>query len=360
MEGESFSLTYLNQTARQWFQNRLPQQSEQQVTFEELFPEAKLPRLLKRCAKGLKAEFKIEPTLNQGIPISIVIKPFAQGMLLEARDDTPLLEVQQMLASYSELIEKKNKHLAREQRRVERLLYNILPDKCVQQLREHGYTTPERFSDVSVLFLDFVGFTELSQKVSTKELFEELNDIFTSFDTIIAQHRCERIKTIGDAYLAVCGMPHREADHAQLISCAALKIRAYIQERNQRAQYTWRCRIGIHSGEVTGGVVGRLKYIYDIFGDGVNTASRMESYSEPMKINISSALRARLSPQFHVVNRGRLLVKGKGEIEMFFLEGVDGEPCADRLIESPSILDPQDTIDTTPIMLRPYQVGEDE
>jgi class 3 adenylate cyclase len=236
-----------------------------------------------------------------------------------------------MLASYSELIEKKTRSLAREQRRVERLLFNVLPEKCVNELRSYGRTKPERFHEVSVLFLDFVGFTELSQRMSTERLFNELNELFTAFDAIITEHCCERIKTIGDAYLAVCGMPDRIQGHAELISSAAFKMRAFVEERNLTHQTTWRCRIGLHTGEVTGGVVGRLKYIYDVFGDGVNTASRMESNSEPMKINLSVALRERLGPAYKVSSRGMVDVKGKGMMEMFFLDDIEGEPCADRL-----------------------------
>lgn len=353
-EGDERCVTYLNQRARVWLRAQLAGQAEG-WTFSQLFPEVKLERLLSRLSRGLRAEFTLELVSEEGraLPVTFSVKRYGEGLLLEGRDDSPLREVQQMLTSYSDMIETNNRRLAKEQRRVERLLYNILPDKCVQQLRTQGHTTPERFSKVSVLFLDFVGFTELSQRVSTRVLFEELNDIFTAFDSIIARHRCERIKTIGDAYLAVCGMPTHQPDHASLIACASFEMREYIRTRNLRSKNLWRCRIGIHCGEVTGGVVGRLKYIYDIFGDGVNTASWMESSSEPMMINISSALRAQLGPAFQVTDRGLISVKGKGALQMFFLDSVEGSPCADRLVESPAILDPQDTeIGLTPVILR--------
>ena len=125
-------------------------------------------------------------------------------ILIEGRDYSATKETEMMLSSYSQLVENKTRSLQKEQRRVERLLFNILPEKCIDELRQNGRTTPEKFSNVSVLFLDFVGFTEISQKMSTEKLFAELNEIFTGFDTIITSHLCERIKTIGDAYLAAC------------------------------------------------------------------------------------------------------------------------------------------------------------
>lgn len=275
--------------------------------------------------------------------------------LIEGSDHSAARETELMLKSYSEVIEKKNKLIQREQRKVERLLFNTLPETCVNQLRDQGQTQPEKFDEVSVLFLDFVGFTTLSTKMSTDTLFRELNDIFTQFDNIIIQHRCERIKTIGDAYLAVCGMPKRISDHANLLSLAAYRMREYIQQRNQKSKYEWRCRIGIHTGEVTGGVVGRLKYIYDIFGDGVNTASRMESNSAEMKINMSEATHNLLSNDFVIEPRGLINVKGKGEMLMFYLEDIIGNPCAD-LIESEVILPHQDSLDEH--FMRDY-IGED-
>jgi class 3 adenylate cyclase len=197
-----------------------------------------------------------------------------------------------MVSSYSLLIEKQKRQIEVEKTRVEKLLLNILPRKSVEELRQFGRTVPERFDDVSVLFLDFVGFTTIAQALTPDELFSELNEIFSAFDDIITRHACERIKTIGDAYLAVCGMPDRNPDHAKAIVQAALAMRAFVERRNQSAQRAWSCRIGVHSGAVTAGVIGRLKYIYDIFGDG-----------------------------FEVEPRGLMEVKGKGAMEMFYVHG---------------------------------------
>ena len=345
-DSADLSLTYANQRAREWISVSLGQNIALHQPFSAVFPAADERRLWRRISRGRTASFTLEiSTDGRSFPVKFTLKPIPNGeLLVEGRDESVIRETEAMLRSYSELIELKNQSIKQEQRRVERLLFNVLPEKSIMQLRRFGHTIPERFDEVSVLFLDFVGFTQLSQEMSTEELFSELNDLFTSFDQIITEHRCERIKTIGDAYLAVCGMPEKIEDHAGLIACAALKMRDYIISRNQRTGRQWRCRVGIHTGEVTGGVVGKLKYIYDIFGDGVNTASRMESYSEPMKINISPATRALLGPAYQIRSRGAIEVKGKGEMEMFFLEGTLGEPCSDRLLKDLDFFQPEDSL----------------
>lgn len=349
VSADTYKVQFINRSARLFLESLsyIKVLNVEHLTFAELFPSIRLERLLKRLNKGKNSEFIVEfEVKHTQVPIIFKLKALTSGnLMLEGSDHSAVRETEHMLKSYSELIEKKNRQYKREQKRVERLLFNTLPEKCVFQLRQYGRTRPERFSEVSVLFLDFVGFTELSQKMSTDTLFSELNEIFTGFDTIVSRYRCERIKTIGDAYLAVCGMPNKTKRHAELITSAAYRMREFIQVRNQRSKYEWRCRIGIHTGEVTGGVVGRLKYIYDIFGDGVNTASRMESNSKAMHINLSKQTRSRLSEAFSLKTRGLVEVKGKGPMEMFYLEQIQGEPCAELLVEAETYINPQDSID---------------
>jgi class 3 adenylate cyclase len=151
-------------------------------------------------------------------------------------------------------------------------------------------------------------------------LIEELNDMFTVFDNIMEKNRCERVKTIGDAYLAVCGMSERNENHADHMITSAKEILRYMEERNARSEIQWKIRIGIHSGKIVGGVVGVKKYIYDIFGDTINTASRMESTSAPMKINVSQATYQIVKDRFRFIARDPAEVKGKGQMMMYFLE----------------------------------------
>ncbi|MGF1527248.1 MAG: adenylate/guanylate cyclase domain-containing protein [Candidatus Competibacterales bacterium] len=151
-------------------------------------------------------------------------------------------------------------------------------------------------------------------------MIEELNDIFTAFDQIIKKNNCERIKTIGDAYLCVCGMPQEDQRHAENILTAAMEIMRFLKWRNQTATHRWEIRAGVHSGRVVGGVVGVEKYIYDVFGDTINTASRLESFSEAMTVNVSEVTYILVKDRFRFTPRGAAVVKGKGEMKMFHLE----------------------------------------
>ena len=150
-------------------------------------------------------------------------------------------------------------------------------------------------------------------------MIHELNDIFTAFDDIMVRNNCERIKTIGDAYLAVCGMPEKNRNHAQNMINAAIEIRKFLENRNKKSDIKWKIRIGIHSGRVVGGIVGIRKYIYDVFGDTINTTSRMESYSEPMQINISEATHNLVKDKFEFIEREPMEIKGMGLTKMYFL-----------------------------------------
>ena len=217
--------------------------------------------------------------------------------------------------------------LAREKQKSDALLLNILPASVARDLKETGHTSPRVFEHVTVFFSDIVGFTAISSRHSPEFIIGELNDLFTAFDDIMERNHCERIKTIGDAYMAVCGLPEEDEHHAENIVRAALQIIAYLRERNERSKVKWEVRIGVHSGKVVGGVVGVKKYIYDVFGDAVNTAARMESHSEPMRINVSEATYRLTRDKFYFTERGEVPVKGKGQVKMYFVEG---EKEADR------------------------------
>jgi class 3 adenylate cyclase len=212
------------------------------------------------------------------------------------------------------------RRIEQEQQRSEALLLNVLPAKVAQELKERGRTTPERFESVTVFFSDLVNFTSQSTRLSPDVLIRELNELFTAFDEIIEKYDCERIKTIGDAYLCVCGMPESHPAHTRQVVGAAIDILKYLEERNRHHSICWTLRIGIHTGSLVGGVVGVKKYIYDIFGDTVNTASRMESHSVPMKINLSEEAYRLVRHDFSFTERAPEYVKGKGLVKMYFLE----------------------------------------
>jgi len=214
------------------------------------------------------------------------------------------------------------KIIAAEKEKSDELLLNILPSGVASDLKEKGSTEPEMFENVTVFFSDIIGFTERSSELEPQVIISELNDVFTGFDNIIEKNHGERIKTIGDAYLAVCGLPESNPRHADNIVNAALEIVEYITKRNDNSKHKWEIRVGIHSGSVVGGVVGIKKYIYDVFGDTINTASRMEVNSAPMRVNISQTTFELVKYRFNVEDRGDIETKGKGRIKMYFVKGL--------------------------------------
>ena len=210
--------------------------------------------------------------------------------------------------------------LVKQRQKSEQLLANTLPEKVIADLKETGTSKPELFKNVTVMFSDFVGFTKMSTNIEPELLISELSDIFTAFDTIIAQNHGERIKTIGDAYMAVSGMPNEDPNHAKNIVQSATEIIAYLEQRNSTSELKWQARIGIHSGPVVGGIVGTKKYLYDVFGDTVNTASRAETASDTMRITISQSTYDLVANAFRFTPRGPIDLKGKGELNLYFVE----------------------------------------
>lgn len=205
------------------------------------------------------------------------------------------------------------------------MLLNILPEETAQELKEKGYAEAKLMDQVSVLFTDFKGFTSLSEKVTPKELVSDLHECFSAFDHICESHGIEKIKTIGDAYMAAGGLPSPSATHAKDVVLAALEMAEVIIKGKEAkiaagAPY-FEVRIGVHTGPVVAGIVGVKKFQYDIWGDTVNTASRMESNGAVGRVNISRSTYEMLKddPDLHFESRGKIDVKGKGELEMYFV-----------------------------------------
>lgn len=217
------------------------------------------------------------------------------------------------------LLELKEK-LEEEQEKTSRLLRNILPEKIIEQLQKYGYAKPELFENVTVFFSDISDFTTISSKLDPVVLIDELSDIFGHFDEIFVRHGCERIKTIGDAYMSVSGLPVPDQHHCENIINAAREAMQYLKQRNREKSHCWQMRMGINSGSVVAGIVGTNKYIYDLFGDTVNTAARMEQYGEKMRINLSETARKLAGDKFKFIERNPIEVQGKGKMIMYFLD----------------------------------------
>jgi class 3 adenylate cyclase len=199
------------------------------------------------------------------------------------------------------------------------LLHNILPVEIANELIANGSTQPQRHEEVSILFTDFKEFTSAVASLPAKLVVEELNDMFQHFDDIIDSCGIEKIKTIGDSYMIVGGLPNPVPDHAERCVDAALRMLAYLDDRNETSALKWRMRAGIHSGPVIAGVVGKRKFGYDVWGDTVNVASRMESAGEAGRVNVSAYTYSLIKSRYQGEYRGNLAAKGKGEIEMYFV-----------------------------------------
>ncbi|HEV8272290.1 MAG TPA: adenylate/guanylate cyclase domain-containing protein [Chitinophagaceae bacterium] len=212
----------------------------------------------------------------------------------------------------------------RQKNEIEHLLLNVLPKEVAKELQLTGRATPKHYKSVAVMFTDFRGFTLLTDHMSPDELVAELDACFNIFDEIIAKHNLEKIKTIGDSYMCAGGIPKEDEMYVLKIVRAGLEIQEYIVSNNERrlekGLEPWYLRIGIHVGPVVAGVVGKMKYAYDIWGSTVNIASRMESNGEPGKVNISSATYELIKDYYECSHRGKISAKNVGEIDMYFIE----------------------------------------
>ena len=178
--------------------------------------------------------------------------------------------------------------LESQRKKAEELLRNILPDPVIEELKAKGYSSPANYENVTVLVSDFVDFTKTSSFLQPYFLINELNEIFTAFDKITEAHNCIRIKTIGDAYMAVCGLPEINEDHAEKLLLCAKEFIAYLEERNKSSQIKWKIRVGLASGSAVAGIIGKKKYLYDVLGETVESAVTMQTESSPMHIKLSS------------------------------------------------------------------------
>ncbi len=208
-----------------------------------------------------------------------------------------------------------------EKEKSERLLLNILPHAIAERLKHGERTIAERFTEVTVLFADIVDFTALTNQTEPEELVALLNDLFSRFDRLAEQHGLEKIKTIGDNYFAVGGLPVPNPDHAEAVAEMALAMLAATADLNRERGTSLHIRIGLNSGPVVAGVIGRKKFTYDLWGRTVNLASRMQSSGLPDRIHVPADTRERLREKFELTERGTVTCKGVGEIRTYLLEG---------------------------------------
>jgi guanylate cyclase len=215
-----------------------------------------------------------------------------------------------------------------EEQKAEDLLLNVLPREIAAILKNENRTIADQFDGASILFADLVGFTPLTAELAPVAMVDLLNEVFSHFDDLVEKYDLEKIRTIGDNYMVAAGVPRPRPDHAESLARLALDMRVYLDSRPSRNGKRLEFRIGINSGPVIGGVIGRKKFVYDLWGDAVNIASRMESQGIPGKIQITETTYQLIKDEFHCEPRGAMQVKGKGEMQTWFLvgekEGVSG------------------------------------
>lgn len=231
-------------------------------------------------------------------------------------------------------IEKQTQELELQKEVSDRMLLNILPYEIAEQLKKKGHAKTKLYRRATVMFTDFKDFSKHANELSAQELVEELDFYFQNFDSIIDEHYIEKIKTIGDSYMCAGGLPLKNRSNPFDVLLAALKITKLMREKKQinkdENKTLWECRIGIHTGAVVAGVIGKKKFAYDIWGDAVNTASRMESNSEVNKINISGDTYEQIKDYFDCTYRGKIEIKNIGEVDMYFVDRLKEEFSEDR------------------------------
>jgi len=247
-------------------------------------------------------------------------KPFSQ-VLLRARLTSSLekKKLRDLELHQRQQLESQHLRLIQEQEKSELLLLNILPLPISERLKGGEHRCADSHPNVSVLFSDLVGFTRMSQGMSARQLVDVLHDLFSEFDQLVTQMGLEKIKTIGDCYMLVGGLPEARDDHAAIVVEAALGMMAAMERFNQVRDTELQMRIGVHSGPVVAGVIGKHKFTYDIWGNTVNVASRMESSGSPGRVHISAQTADLLDSSFVLESRGMVKAKGLGEVATFFV-----------------------------------------
>jgi adenylate cyclase len=276
--------------------------------------------------QGLSFGFDLEKKQNQ---INLLTKDFEIQQQITAKQKlirNGFMGGFAVVLLFAGVVLAQRNRISKEKKRSDELLLNILPEEVAEELKAKGSAEAKLIDEVTVIFTDFKGFTTYSEKLSPKELVRDIHECFSAFDRIMEKYGMEKIKTIGDSYMAAGGIPTPNNTHAEDAVRAAFEISQFIDEGKARKIAMglpyFEIRIGIHTGPVVAGIVGLKKFAYDIWGDTVNTASRMESSGEPGKVNISGTTYEKVKDKFNCTHRGKVMAKGKGEIDMYFVNQV--------------------------------------
>jgi len=331
IDGEDWTVLFENARFAEWFPADAPA-SDDPVDLATRIPVVDVDRARARLERGRPYRFETEVgTGAKAASLAVEVRRDPSrndnALLVEAQNVSKQKEAEYMLDSYSRVAEKHARELQKEKDRVEKLLLNVMPRPVYEEMKEFGMATPQRFEAVSVLMLDFVGFTEMAISQDPSAIVAELNDIFSAFDRIVELFGCERIKTIGDGYVAVSGLPEANPEHAASIAKVALRMRRYLQRRNASHSIQWECRIGIATGPLIGSLIGVQKYVYDIFGPAANLSARLEALSQPMEISVSEQTWDLIEDEFELHDLGEHEVRGFGRQRVYRLDGEARAPA---------------------------------
>jgi adenylate cyclase len=316
---DNLEIWFKNEKFVSWFGQLAPD-----ATLTSVFPDFDIVALKADLDAGRShlVELTVKPKRRKLVIALSFSRAGSNGesvLVVECQNISRIRELEAMIESYSQMVERNTREIELEKERVERLLLNMMPKSVYQEFKTFGVVTPQLYTDVTVVMLDFIGFTKMMTEVEPNLIVSELNDIFTAFDRISEHFGCERIKTMGDAYLAVCGMPDANPDHSRAIANCSIRFVRYLERRNKASALQWNCRVGIATGSVVGSVVGVQKYVYDIFGQAVNLASRLQLFAEPMSIVTHDKIKGALVEQFALSDLGRHEVRGMGEMRLLKL-----------------------------------------
>jgi class 3 adenylate cyclase len=321
---DDLAIRFQNDTFTDWFGAQ-----ERGAKLGELFPELDTGAL--RTALEGPGRYTTENTFKLRRRTMVVAMDFNLALdagqriaVLVCQNITRIKELESMIDSYSMMVERNTRELKREKEQVEKLLLNMMPRSVYEEYKTFGVVTPRLYRPVSVLTVDFAGFGDMVERLDAGVIVSELNDIYTAFDRIGEQFGCERIKTIGDVYVTVAGVPDPSDDHAAAVANAAVRFVRYLAQRNDTHPNAWRCRIGAASGAVIGSVVGVQKYIYDVFGPAVTTAQRLRLVCEPMTICVEPAIAGQLGERFDLEPLGSRELGGGAAVETYRLTEAAG------------------------------------
>ncbi len=283
---ETGALRFANDTFVEWF----GEPGEGPVPLGGLDLRAALDKLASEGKHSVEISFKLgRRTMTVAIEINKALAEEGVAVLV-CQNISRIKELESMIDSYAMMVERNTLEIKREKEQVEKLLLNLMPRTAYEEFKSFGAVEPRLFDSVSVLSADFVGFDEMLTTNDPTLIVTELNDIFTAFDRIGEQFGCERIRTTGDSYFAVAGVPDPVADHADAVANAGERFLKYTERRNETRSLPWRIRIGLASGPVIGSVVGVQRYVYDVFGPAVYRASEMRQLAEPMSIRADDTI----------------------------------------------------------------------